>query len=183
MEGGDSPGEVLFDLHDVVRKRVLRTVDDLHRLGISDVLQARILACLFDGRRTVAELVEELYGCRNPDPGYMSAYSKTRRGIRELESKGYVATRMLGRDKPYRLTSYAISRLSGLASEDMSIRLVPWKDIAIHTVSLILLFFAIGILIGSFELIDPYLVSFYAAFFTMTGVSVTRLVETVSRVM
>jgi len=183
MEGNDLPDDSVPDVRGLVRKKLLGTVSDLHKLGIADTLQARIIACLIVGRRTVAELVEEIYGCRNADTGYMSAYSKTRRGIRELESRGYVATRLLGKDKPYRLTHYALGKLSGLGEHGDRERLVSRKDLAVYIASVILLTAAVSILLGVVEPPETYLVWFYALFFTFLGISLTRLAETISRVM
>ncbi len=164
MTGGSS-ADHLSELKDLTRRRVFRAVKDLKQLDVSDVLQAEIIGQLLRGRRAVAELVEEIYGERKGGTGFMSAYSRTRRSIRELESRGYVATRLLGKDKPYRLTKYAISRLADFETPVNKARLVPRKDICLYILTTILASLALIVVSGYLDLQGLPLASFYATFF------------------
>jgi hypothetical protein len=85
-----------------------------------------------DGRKSTAEIVELVYGLRKGDDGFKSCYSRVGRAIRRLESKGLVSRRLLGRDKPYRLTQLAITNLARIGGEEQQMALVPKIDLATY---------------------------------------------------
>jgi hypothetical protein len=181
MTGGSSVDH-FSELKDLTRKKVFRAVEDLKQLDVSDLLQAEIIGKLLTGRRTVAELVEEIYGQRKGGTGFMSAYSKTRRSIRELESKGYVTTTIFGKNKPYRLTKYAISRLSDFETPAHKASLVPRKDLFLYILTSVLAALALAVVYENIGLEGLSLASFYAIFFILVGISITRLLETITKV-
>ncbi len=170
-------------LRQETRKRVLRAIDDLDQLGLNDVLEARILALLLDSRRTVAELVQEIWGQAKGDPGYMTAYTRTRRGVQELESKGYVTTRLFGSEKPYRLTRYAIGRIAGFAgSPRKRDKLVPRKDVALYGATGMLSLLAILVGLGHMSIPNLGLAVLYPSLYVLVGFSLARLLQTISKV-
>lgn len=180
-----SEGDI--DLEDVkrgIRERVSKAVQDLEHLDLSDVLQAQVIAHLLVGRRTVAELVEEIYGQRKGNEGFMTSYSRVRRCVRQLESMGYVGTRIFGRDKPYRLTKYAVGRLADFDVPAGSATLIPGRDLALHGLTAVLAAVAIYFFLGEVPETGSLALSiFYGTFFVLVGASSTRLLETISRVM
>ena len=165
------------------RRRVSRAIKDLDNLEVSDLLEAQIVERLLEGRRTVTELVEEIYGHRKGDEGFMSAYSRTRRCIQHLESRGFVATKILGRDRPYRLTKYAVSRLADFDIKAEGARLVPRKDLVLYALGASLGCLSMAKALGQLELGGAASASIYGSFLFLTGVAVTRFVQTVCRVM
>lgn len=90
----------------------IRVLDDL---GYASELEREILRRLIEGRRTTTELVELIYGTPRDEDGFHADYMKARRAVRRLENKGFVTTNLLGRDKPYRLTTYGLETLYALA--------------------------------------------------------------------
>jgi len=169
-------------LRQETRKKVFRAIEDLKQLGISDLLQAEIIGRLITGRRTVAELVEEIYCLRKNDKDFMSTYSRTRRSIRELESRGFVTTRLLGKDKPYRLTQYAITRLADFETPAGKAYLMPRRDILIHIATATLACLCLLVVLDYLSVEGWPLASIYSVFFVLVGISITRLSETIAKV-
>jgi hypothetical protein len=123
---------------DKLQHRVREGVSKLKGLEIGDELAVEVLANLVEGRRTVSEIVQLLYGLRISDEGYQSCFSRVRRELRKLESKGLVSRKLLGRDKPYRLTQLAVSNLARIGGEEAQLSLIPRIDIAAYIVTLVL---------------------------------------------
>jgi len=183
-EVGEGDPDDLTEIRKVAKERVLRAIGDLRQLDVQDLTQARIIGSLLAGQRTVSELVEEIYGYKRGDEGYMGAYSKTRRAVMVLSSHGYVSTRLFGKDKPYRLTRYAVSNLADIRVNGDRPRIMPRIDMVIHSITIFLgvvafLFALDTISLGSSL---PFAV-FYAVFFLFLGGSIIRLLESVAKVM
>jgi hypothetical protein len=94
---------------DQLQHRVREGVSKLKGLDMGDELSVEILGQLVQGRKTTTEITESIYGLSYSDEGWKSSYSKVNRQIRRLESKGLVSRRLLGKDKPYRLTRLAVT--------------------------------------------------------------------------
>lgn len=181
--GPEEPAD-LAEIRKVAKERVLKAIGELGQLDVQDLTQARIIAVLLTDQRTVTELVEEIYEQKRGDEGYRGAYSKTRRAVMVLASHGYVSTRLFGKDKPYRLTKYAVSNLADFRVPADKPRIIPRMDMAIHgfTISLGVIAFLLAIDKMDFGSSLPFAV-FYAAFFLFLGASTIRLLESVSKVM
>ena len=123
---------------DEIRRRVKDGVTNLRGLEIGDELGTEILYQLVDGRKTTSEIVELIYGLRSDDEGFKTSYGKVRREIRRLESKGLISRRLLGRDKPYRLTEFAVANLARIGGQEKQLSLVPWYDVTIYLMTLLL---------------------------------------------
>ncbi len=163
--------------------RVHRAIEDLETLDLSEILEAQVISHLLEGRRTVAELVEEIYGQRKGDEGFMTLYSRVRRCVRQLESRGYVATRLFGRDKPYRLTKYAVSRLANFDQKSAKITLLPKLDLVLYLITGACAVVGLYMVRGGFPGVKgPELSVFYALFFLLVGASSTRLLSAISKV-
>jgi hypothetical protein len=121
-----------IDQIDTLKSRVKEGVSRLKGLDMGDVLSIEILSQLVDGRKSTAEIVELVYGLRKGDRGFKSCYSRTARAIRVLESRGLVSRRLLGRDKPYRLTPMAIANLARIGGEEQQMALVPKADLVAY---------------------------------------------------
>ena len=95
-----------------LRNRLTRDMEILAKTQMS-MLQAAITQELLSGRRTVAELTEAILLTKPGDAEYHTQYSRIRREIRQMESRGFVVSRKpFGRDKPFMLTQLAIARLT-----------------------------------------------------------------------
>jgi hypothetical protein len=108
-----------------LKGRVKDGMTKLKGLEIGDELAVEVLAQLVDGKKTVAEIVETVYGLRNSDQGYLPIYARVWRQVRQLESRGLVSTRVFGRDKPYRLTQLAIINLAKIGGEEQQVPVIP----------------------------------------------------------
>ena len=71
---------------------------------LRDLVQVGIVRKLLPGSRISSELVEAVYDVRRGDEGFQTYYTKIRRAIADLESRGFVSRRLFGRDRPFRLT-------------------------------------------------------------------------------
>ena len=182
IDSDESPN--LAEVRRATKERVLHAIGELGQLDVQDLTQARIIAALLTGQRTVTELVEEIYGQRRGDEGYMGAYSKVRRAVMILASHGYVSTKLFGKDRPYRLTKYAVSNLADINNSAGKIRVFPRVDLFIHGVTVVMGLLALSLAIERISLgSGPAFAIFYAAFFTLLGASIVRLLESVSKVM
>ena len=166
------------DLQDRVRSGISR----LRGLEIGDEMAIEILANLIEGRKTVAEVVERIYGLGSHDEGYFSAYSRTRREIRRLESKGLVSRRVFGRDKPYRLTDLATINLARIGGEGRQMSVLSSKDLSIYlsTVGFSLPLALIAMQRVQFS--EPVVVGIFGIFCFLFGVSLTLMVQSIRRV-
>jgi hypothetical protein len=109
VKGGSE--DVTKDISTLTRK--MRDLD-------LDTLQSEILGELMEGRRTLAEMVDILFGVRYGDDSFDAHYSQLRRAISGLEKRGFVAREgLFGREKPYRLTQFGVAKLATI-SPDMS---------------------------------------------------------------
>ena len=169
----------IMDNQAEMASKVLRRLKRFSDLDLS-MVETEILSHLMDGRRTSKELVFEIYGTEKTDPSFIADYYKIRRGIRNLQGKGYVAAPLFGKEKLYRLTPFGIASIARLAeTEKVSARLVPGKDAALYALSL---FLGLGIVLsGNYdaELVPAFLVW---AFLISVGASCVRLLETFQKV-
>jgi hypothetical protein len=157
-------------------------IRQIRDLGL-DLLEVEILSRLLQGPRTRNELVEEIYEVRRGEDGYNSCYAKVRRAIKVLLSRGYVATKILGKEKPYRITRYAVETLGSIAPGQKPPSLVGIPDMVAY--SLCVLLGIVTTMVISWADMEPsFFVSVIpASFFLFLGVSLTRIWETVRKVM
>jgi len=144
---------------------------------ISDPLELAILENLVGGAHSTAELVEEIYGSKRDEPGYMTNYTRARRALDRLSSRGYVSRRLFGSVKDYRLTQYGFERLARLASGVQKPQVLPAKDMVLHFLTLSV---AVPLLLsasGRIAVSDSSLILLDSLFFFMLGLSVSRIVR------
>jgi hypothetical protein len=173
-----SAADDITDLQDKIRSGISR----LKGLDIGDETAIEILANLIGGRKTVAEIVERIYGLGSKDEGYFSAYTRVNRVIRRLESKGLVSRRVFGRDKPYRLTDLAIINLARIGGGAKQVSALPMRDIATYlaTVAASLPLAVIAFQWAQFS--EPVIIAMFGLFCFLFGVSFTRVLEGIRRV-
>ena len=160
------------------------SVRALGDLGLGSDLQNEMLRHLIHGPRTMTELVELIYGVSRDGEDFHADYMKVRRAVRKLENKGLISTRVFGRDKPYRLTPYAIERLYHLARPDGGdVGLMSRGDMTIHVstlttglVTLILTWQALG------EPSPVLIVLFSGVFFYLLGASSSKILGLMRRI-
>ena len=164
------------DLRDQSSTRLWESVKVLRDLGLASELQSEILRVLIDGPRNITELVGTIYGTTRDGPGFGADYMKVSRTIRKLENQGLVATRILGRDRPYRLTPYALEKLYflGRPGEEAQ-RLVGFIDILAYLGTV-----GSG---GAMVLLQqsPWVGAAFGAFLYALGISTCRIVRMLRR--
>jgi len=163
-----------------IESRLRSSARSLDKLGLASVIEANIIADLLDGRKTVAELVERLYQVARDNPHYSAYYDKVRRAAGSLESKGYVARRLLGRDKPYKLTRLGWERILAASLDAEPPRTISGLDTVLYLATL-----ALGglcwLLAGHTNLspgTESYL-ALFSAFLIAVGMSIVRFLEIV----
>jgi len=123
-----------------VREEVLKRIRRAREADLTSPLEIEIVARLMEGDRTATELTEQIFGSSD-DLG--AEYARVRRQLKGLESRGIVAgVTLFGRERPYRLTRYGISKLISLQGVREE-RLVPLPDIALYLSTLSLLAFVL----------------------------------------
>jgi len=167
-----------------MRSSIQDSVKKLSTLGLASELQTEILRHLIDGRRSITELVQLIFHTSKDDQAFDAEYMKVTRAIRKLENKGLVATRIFGRDKPYRLTSHAIETLYYRGRPGESSQLVSIKDLAIYSSTLIAGAATLSLIWG----LDPstrarWVALSSGAFLYLLGVSSCRIVNLMRRVL
>jgi hypothetical protein len=167
---------------DELPARIKSGITRLRGLDIGDEITVEILGNLVDGKKTVAEIVERVYGLNSQDGGYFSAYSRIRRGIRRLESKGLVSTGILGREKPYRLTDLAMINLARIGGGDKQMSVLSARDVLSYLVTLVLSLPLILVVLQWIEFSEPILVSIFGCFCFLFGISFSRLIQSIGRV-
>jgi len=147
------------------------------------MLDAEILDRLIDGKRTIAELVNEIYGLRRGNEGYESHCKRVRRATQSLERKGLVSTQIFGRDKPYRLTRHGVAVLASISKDVGEPRIIGRGELSVVLFALIvgsLMFAATRQGIGGVP--GAFLSFIFALFFTLLGFSLGVLLRVVRRV-
>jgi hypothetical protein len=165
-----------------LRDRVKDGITKLKGLEIGDEFAVEILAQLVEGKKTVAEIVEAVYGLRNSDEGYLPIYAKVWRQIRQLESKGLVSTRILGRNKPYRLTQLAIINLAKIGGEEQQVPVIPRVDLVPYVGTLVIAGIAILQARDILQFTETTTMGLLLLFGLFAGVSLCRSIETIRRV-
>jgi hypothetical protein len=163
-------------------QRVRRGVVKLRGLDIADELEVEIVTLLIEGRFTAVEIVQRIYGVGRYEEGFNSCYTRTRRALKRLESKGLVSTSFLGKTKPYRLTDLATINLARIGGEREQIGIISRSDLVFYSATL---FFAVPILwigAGWWQPQSPLIAGMYACFFYLLGVSTSRVTQTVRKV-
>lgn len=153
----------------------------LKKLGIESFLEVELLTALSKGRRTVAELVQELYNVERSNPAYASYYDRVRRGCRRLESKGLVSRRIFGRDKPYRLTEHGILAMNRARMGQVSQRVLNSMDAALYLATILFGLIAVSTT-NSSALHQSHYLGIFTIFVLLTGMSVVRFLETLWKV-
>jgi len=161
-----------------------RAFDSVRRLRELDLttLEAEVLIRLMDGKRTAAELVDDIYGQRRGEVGYEASRKRTQRALKNLERRGFVSTRILGRDRPYRMTKHGIAVLASIALEEVIPNTISLAHIGVFTITILL---GVALLVYSQVIsiqVRLVIILLFASFFTFFGFSLSLLLFLIGRV-
>ena len=163
-------------------RKTLKDYGDLKRMQISTLLETEILSSLVGKERMVSELTEEIYGVTRQSPSYHTYYMKVSRAVRALQRNGYVTTKVWGRDKPFKLTAFAASKIMDVDGKVQ--RVVPLCDALVYVAAvgfgLANIFLAASA--ASPWLSTPKTILPYTAFLVLSGYSLARLSIAVRKV-
>ena len=168
---------------DELGRRVRQGVSKLRGLEVGGQLEVEILSQLVDGKKTIAEVVELIYGLERCEEGFNSCYTRAWRATKRLESKGLVSTRIFGKEKPYRLTNLAIMNLAKIGGEEKQITIVSRSDLIFYLVTIAVAAPIASLGTGWFELTDPSIAALFACFYYLLGVSTSRIIQTLRKVL
>jgi len=179
---GENPGEAAPALESA-RKDLVESARKLARAEVDSVLQSEVLTSLIDGRRTLAELVEGIYGVKKESPEYQAYYARVRRAVKNLSSKGLVSEGILRKDTPYRITKYGVAKLSQIGEPAKEYSLISREDYVLFALSAALLAAVALARYGVLRLgVDGLKVAF-SLFFVFGGASLLRFSQIVRNVM
>jgi hypothetical protein len=171
-------GDGFNGLHTDVEKGVSR----VRGLELGDQVAVEVLTQLVEGRKTVTEIVEGVYGLRRSDEGFSSCFTKVRRATKRLESSGLVSTGIFGRDKPYRLTDLAIINLARIGGGREQIRVLPRIDLLTYAATAAFSLPVASLGLGWLQMFDSGVIVVFGCFFYLLGVSTVRIVQTLRKV-
>jgi len=163
------------------RRKSVKIAKELKGLQIKTTLEAQLVNELMEGRRTGPELVRTVYGVDRNNPEFHSYYMRIRRAIASLESKGYVVSKLFGRDKPYRLTRYAIQQLASLGGDRE--RLLPVHDLVLYATALAMGLLSSMAVVGLLPGLGNDATYLYGAFLFALGAAATRIVTLCRRLL
>jgi len=166
-------------------KKLLRdSVRSLRDLALVSEIQTEIMRHLVEGPRTVPELVALIFGTGRNGLGFPACYMKIKRSIRKLENKALVSTNLLGRDKPYRLTRFAVEKLYCVGRPGMEPEgLVPKKDLVLYTATLLCGVTAILLTWASPTPPEPgWILVSTGAFLYLLGLATSRILRGMRRI-
>jgi len=174
------PGRKEEDAEDkliFLRDRLLSSVKKLRHTDLN-MLQLEIIDRLINGRRTATELVMEIFEVGRGDADFQARYAAVRRELKDLETKGYISTRLFGRDKPYRLTRHGVAALCSIVPGTKRARILEaWR---------IVLFALTGVVGGILLIVrgrPPWLIfTAFGGFFFLLGLSVSAFVGILRKV-
>jgi hypothetical protein len=167
---------------DQLQRRVREGVSKLKGLDMGDELVVEILGQLVQGKKTLTEITESVYGLTRSDDGYQSSYSKVTREIRRLESKGLVSRRLFGKDKPYRLTQHAVINLARIGGEGEQLSLVTKNDLVLYVGTLAM---GVPVAVQALNLAqigEIVTVMLFPCFCFLLGLSCCRVLQTIRSV-
>ncbi len=142
------------------------------------LLEARIIAELSAGRRSIAELTCQIFETNRDKPEYAASYDRVRRALRILEGRGYVSHRLFGKERPYTLTQLALTNLLRLDSVKPPRR---WFDYAAFSGFITLA--AITLALANGKAAANLFLAAYSGFLILAGVSMTRMLQILRQVM
>jgi len=170
-------GKAVIDL----TRRLAESARKMRDLGL-DMVEVEIISQLLHGKRTRNELTEEIFETRRGEDGYVASYTKIKRSLEKLQGRGYVSCPLFGKEKPYKLTRYAIERLTSVTSDLKPPKLIQRIDPVIYLACLVTgvatYHFAASANVNS----SSVLALFPASFFTLLGFSLGRIWETLRKV-
>jgi hypothetical protein len=169
---------------DRLRRRIVEGLIELQKMQIRSIAQGQVVASLLEGRKTIAELVEAIYGYTSDSPEYNAGYMKISRALQDLAARGYVSRTLLGRDKPYRLTKFALETLLSMQDKVILPRaLVSRLDIIFYILSILFITGALLRGTGLLELSRGWSLMLYGSLLFLLGASFSRIIDTFRRVM
>ena len=167
---------------DQLHGKVKEGVSKLRGLEIGDELLVEILGQLVEGRKTITELVEGVYGIHPSEEGFKSSHTRITRGIKRLESKGLASRKLLGRDRPYKLTQLAITNLARIGGEEQQQSVVPKIDVAAYLIAVVLAVPMASHAFGWLIIAETPTIVIFGCFCFLLGISFVEVVRTVRRV-
>ncbi len=169
---------------DDLKRRVVDGVSKLKGLDIGDDLAVEILGQLVHGKRTLTEISEGVYGLGRSDEGFQSCYTKVRREIRRLESRGLVSRKLFGNNKPYRLTRLAVTNLARIGGgEEQQDRVIPRVDLVPYLGTAGTAIVAFLQSRGFLHFPEMGTIALLLLFGAFIGISICRTLETIRRVL
>jgi hypothetical protein len=176
--GNDKLSGPLDELHEQMAS-LQELQHGLDRSVLANITQIKIARELLRGRRTVARLVEEFHGLRKGDPDFSTLYSRVRKEMGDLESRGLVSRKMFGRDRPYGLTQVGVERLTQLRG-DPSPKVFSVLDALTYASALILGTICAGVIMAGVAITTPVtLLSFLFVF--VGGLAFSHLARVLRR--
>ena len=150
------------------------------QMGIARPLEAEILKTLLEGRRTVTELCESIYDLERTGSSFHTYYMKVSRAVKELQRRGFVSTRVFGRDKPYTLTPFAAAQMMNL--EKKEVKIVPLIDTVAYTLTAGLGLVTLYMILSGQGFDNLYTMLVYSVFLILVGFSSSRLYNAFKKV-
>jgi hypothetical protein len=173
-----SRGDALEELAGKLEKGVTR----LRGVKVDDQLEVEVVLRLLKGRRTVSELVDQIYGVGRADGGFASSYTRVRRAVKRLESRGLVSTNMLGKERPYKLTQYAIINLARIGGEEEQVSFVSRKEFTVYLLTFVSSIIAGVMGQGWIEAPDILIMMVFGAFCYLLGATSILFVRSFRRI-
>jgi hypothetical protein len=165
-----------------LQSRILRATEELAKAQLSSTIQVRLVLELLQGRRTVTELVESIYSVGRGGEGFSAHYYQLDSELRDLESKGIVWRRPFGRNKPYSLTQLGIARLTAIGGVRRGMGTAAFSKLDLAAFSSVVILGIVGIWMNASQSGQAYLTPVAVAFFIASGFALSRLVESLRRV-
>jgi hypothetical protein len=167
---------------DDLKRRVVEGISKLRGLDIGDQLAVEILGQLVQGRKTLTEITEGIYGLSRSDEGFKSSYTRVGREVRQLESKGLVSRRLFGKNRPYRLTQLAIINLARIGGEEQQLPVMPRIDLVPYLGTMGISIVGALHAKGLFHLPEVGTLGLLLVFGIFVGISLCEVLRTLRRV-
>jgi hypothetical protein len=167
---------------DDLKQRVIDGVSKLKGLDIGDELAIEILGQLIHGKKTLTEICEGIYGLGRSEEGFQSCYTKVRREIRRLESRGLVSRKLFGNNKPFRLTQHAIINLARIGGEEQQLPIIPKIDAIAYLATFGLSLLIITLAMGFYQLSEMGTLGLFGGFCLLLGISICEILRALRRV-
>jgi len=116
---------------------LLGDMRQFRELGADSLLQGELLIRLNERQATIGDLARDIFDPVNESES-KAKYMRVMRALNALESKGFVARKLFGKEKPYHLTRYGRENIETILGGESPETILDRGQLAIYLVTAVM---------------------------------------------